>query len=126
MATKSAHQADPDSLREGYLSRIEAATDTAASRTNHSAWVQKHTTLQGDPFNFKHHEMQVAIFDDPASRIAVRKCSQVGLSELQVRKLLTISAVMRYVRVIYTLPTRQFAMRFAKDQIGRASCRERV
>ena len=53
----------------------------------------------------------------PASRIAVRKCSQVGLSELQVRKLLTISAVMRYVRVIYTLPTRQFAMRFAKDRV---------
>lgn len=117
MASKSARQADPDSLREGYLSRIEAATDTAASRTNHSAWVQKHTTLQGDPFNFKHHEMQVDIFDDPASRIAVRKCSQVGLSELQVRKLLTISAVMRYVRVIYTLPTRQFAMRFAKDRV---------
>lgn len=117
MAAKNQPTQDPDSLREGYLSRIGAATDTVSSRSKHSAWVQKHTTLQGDPFNFKHHEMQVDIFDDPASRIAVRKCSQVGLSELQVRKLLTISAVMRYVRVIYTLPTRQFAMRFAKDRV---------
>lgn len=61
--------------------------------------------------------MQQQIFDDPASRLAVRKCSQVGLSELLVRKLLTISAVMRYVRVIYTLPTRQFAMKFSKDRV---------
>lgn len=106
-----------DNVTEGFLTRINSRVDSIEGQAKHSEWVQKHTSIEGRPFNFKDHEMQEEIFDDPASRIAVKKCSQIGLSELQVRKLLTIAAVARYVRVIYTLPTRQFAMRFSKDRI---------
>lgn len=106
-----------DAVTEGFLTRIGSRVDSIRGQTKHSEWVQKHTFLEGKPFNFNDHEMQQEIFDDPASRLAVRKCSQVGLSELLVRKLLTIAAVARYVRVIYTLPTRQFAMKFSKDRI---------
>lgn len=106
-----------DPVTTAFVTRLNARSETLNARTKHSEWVQKNTTLNGLPFTFKDHEMQKQIFDDPSSRLAVRKCSQVGLSELLVRKLLTISAVMRYVRVIYTLPTRQFAMKFSKDRV---------
>jgi hypothetical protein len=106
-----------DTVTEGFLTRINSRVDSIEGQAKHSEWVQKHTSIEGRPFSFQDHEMQQEIFDDPASRIAVKKCSQIGLSELQVRKLLTIAAVARYVRVIYTLPTRQFAMRFSKDRI---------
>ena len=106
-----------DPVTSAFVTRLNARSELISAQVKHSEWVQKNTTLNGLPFNFKDHEMQQQIFDDPASRLAVRKCSQVGLSELLVRKLLTISAVMRYVRVIYTLPTRQFAMKFSKDRV---------
>jgi ribosomal protein S27E len=106
-----------DSITSGFLTRITARSELASSNLKHSEWVQSHTRLSGANFSFKDHEMQQQIFDDPSSRLSVRKCSQVGLSELLVRKLLTIMGVARYVRVIYTLPTRQFAMKFSKDRV---------
>lgn len=106
-----------DVVTGGFLNRINSRADSIAGQTRHSEWVQANTSHNGQNFSFKDHEMQVQIFDDPASRLAVKKCSQIGLSELLVRKLATIMAVMRYVRVIYTLPTRQFAMKFSKDRI---------
>jgi hypothetical protein len=106
-----------DPITSAFVTRLNSRSELISSQTKHSEWVQKNTTINGVDFTFKDHEMQQQIFDDPSSRLAVRKCSQVGLSELLVRKLLTISAVMRYVRVIYTLPTRQFAMKFSKDRV---------
>ncbi len=107
------------SLSDGFLSRIEMAAGTN-NTVRHSEWVTKYTMLNGAPFSFKDHEMQQAIFDDLASRMFVKKPSQVGISEMMVRKILTISGVMKYVKTIYTLPTRQMAQKFSKDRIDSA------
>lgn len=72
--------------------------------------------VEGQPFTFKDHEYQIEIIKDTRQRIAVRKCSQVGLSELMVQKTLAMLVAMRHIRIIFTLPTSDFANKFSKDR----------
>ena len=72
--------------------------------------------VEGKPFTFKDHEYQIEIIKDTRQRIAVRKCSQVGLSELMVQKTLAMLVAMRHIRIIFTLPTSDFANKFSKDR----------
>ena len=109
----------PDSMiprAESFLNRIANAVDRSASLAHLSEWICKHTRLEGKPFSFKHHEYQPDILDDPHSRKNIKKCSQVGLSELSVRLTLAFLGVSRSKRAIYTLPTSRFASKFSKDR----------
>ena len=80
-------------------------------------WVCKNTFLDGNLFSFKNHEFQKKIINDPSSRVNIRKCSQIGLSELISRYGLGYMAVSTGKRVILTLPTSRFATKFTKDRI---------
>lgn len=82
--------------------------------------VLKYGRVNGKPYSFKDHEFQIEIIRDTRSRISVRKCSQVGLSELMVQKILAMCATMKHIRVIFTLPTRDMAMPFSKDRFDSA------
>lgn len=82
--------------------------------------VEKYGFVGGKRFSFKDHEFQIEIIKDTRSRLAVRKCSQVGLSELMVQKTLAMCATMQHIRVIFTLPTREMAMAFSKDRFDGA------
>ena len=82
--------------------------------------VLKYGYVQGNRFSFHEHEFQQQIIKDTSSRISIRKCSQVGLSELMVQKLLAMAASMRHVRIIFTLPTKEMATAFSKDRIDGA------
>jgi len=104
------------SIAESFFNRVTNGTDRSNSLAFLSEWICKHTFLSGKPFSFKHHEYQKQIVDDPHSRKNVKKCSQVGLSELSVRITLAFLSVSRSKRAIYTLPTSRFASKFAKDR----------
>ena len=82
--------------------------------------VLKYGYVQGDRFSFHEHEFQRQIIKDTSSRISIRKCSQVGLSEVMVQKLLAMASSMRHVRIIFTLPTKEMASSFSKDRIDGA------
>ena len=82
--------------------------------------VQKYGVVNGKPFTFKDHEFQIEIIRDTRSRQTVRKCSQVGLSELMVQKTLALATVFPHKRAIFTLPTKDFADKFSKDRIDSA------
>jgi predicted nucleic-acid-binding Zn-ribbon protein len=79
--------------------------------------VEKHGRVEGEPFSFKGHEFQREIIRDTRSRIYVRKCSQVGLTELAVQKTLAMCAVMQHKRIIFTMPVLSMAQRFSKDRV---------
>lgn len=76
--------------------------------------------VEGEPFSFEHHEYQIEIIKDTSQRISVRKCSQVGLSELMVQKTLATAALIPNIRIIFTLPTKEMAMSFSKDRFDNA------
>lgn len=82
--------------------------------------VLKYGVANGKKWSFKDHEFQIEIIRDTRSRIGVRKCSQVGLSELMVQKTLAMAATMQHIRIIFTLPTRDMAMPFSKDRFDQA------
>lgn len=102
---------------KAFYERVSLGVRRAFRLDNLSRWVCDNTRLGGEPFSFRDHEFQQAIVDDASNEVVVKKCSQVGLSEVQVRKVLGFLQVMSSVRAIWILPTRTFAQKFAKDRI---------
>ena len=80
-------------------------------------WIEKHTLVRGQPWSFKGREYQQRILESEAPTIVVKKCSQVGLSELAMRRALALVDIIDGFNVIYTLPTTQFAQKVAKTRI---------
>lgn len=87
---------------------------------NLSQVVLDHAYVEGEKFSFKDHEYQIEIINDTHQRIGVRKCSQVGLSELMVQKTLGLMTVIPNIRIIFTLPTKEMASTFSKDRFDGA------
>lgn len=98
-------------------SRLETRLNREAGLSRLDVIVEQHGRIEGEPFSFEGHEFQRAIINDTHSRVYVRKCSQVGLSELMVQKLLALASVLKHKRVIFTLPVAHMAQKFSKDRI---------
>jgi len=60
----------------------------AAGNTDGSLaeWITDHTTLRRRPFSYSRYPFQEQIADDEHPNLSVIKCSQVGLTEIQIRK----------------------------------------
>lgn len=100
--------------------RLRMRLDRAEGMRALDETVLKHGFVGGRPFSFKDHEYQQQIIKDPSARLAIRKCSQVGASEMMVQKILALCVALSYVRIIYTLPTNEFASKFSKDRFDTA------
>ena len=102
------------------VSRLRMRLDRTSGMSNLDEVVLKYGHANGKRWSFDEHEFQTEIIKDTSSRIAVRKCSQVGLSEVMVQKLLAMAASLNHVRIIFTLPTKEMAIAFSKDRIDGA------
>lgn len=105
-----------DDLAQGVLNRITLSININKGLSHMSSWLMKYTRLDGRPFSFKDHEMQIAICDDTNARKVMQKCSQVGLSELAARMVAGIAAMSKNKHIIYVLPTRTFATKFSASR----------
>ena len=79
-------------------------------------WICGNTTIRRRPFSFSHYEFQKEITDDMHPDLAVEKCSQIGLTEIQIRKFLATLARNPGTNGIFTFPdldmqTRQYNSR---------------
>jgi len=105
---------------DAFLTRVRAAASKVRDLSRLSDWICAYTTHPKDtsaPWSFEDHEMQVEIANCDAPKACVRKCSQVGLSELSVRIVLGLLNIYTNSTAIYTLPTTNFARKFAKARI---------
>ena len=84
---------------------------------NIAEWIVNNTRLRGRQFSFDEHEFQIDIAGSPAQEGCVKKCSQVGLTELAVRIALAWLAISDGRSLIYVLPTSKFAGKFSKSRI---------
>ena len=103
-----------------FLDRINAGVNKTMDLTGMSKWLQRNTAspkIIGAGWSFKDHEMQMAVADDPRHHVVVRKCSQIGLSELSVRICLALLSIYPGSTAIYTLPTAAYARKFTKARI---------
>ena len=103
---------------KNHLIRLRAGASQATALDEVSRWITENTFLAGRHYSYKHHEYQPRILDSTAREVVVRKCSQVGISELAVRKALALCGMIKNFTTIYTLPTAAFASILAKTRVN--------
>ena len=104
-----------------FLEHIRSAAGRSRDLSRMAAWLCEHTRHPKDSkksWSFADHEMQVDIANETRHHVLIRKCSQVGLSELSVRIALAMLAIFPGSTAIYTLPTAKYAAKFAKSRIN--------
>ena len=106
-----------DLIFRDHYSALRAAILDGYSLDSVATWIETNTFLKGAPFTFKDHEYQLAILSDRSREKVVRKCSQIGISELAVRATLALVNILDSSTIIYTLPTSKFAATFVKTRI---------
>lgn len=79
-------------------------------------WICANTTRKKRPFSFEEYSFQKAIADDMHRKMSVKKCSQIGLTEVQLRKYLAILTRSTAINGIFSLPNEKM---FTKIYNGR-------
>lgn len=97
------------SLFKEHLERTKAGTNKAKALNEVSRWIGDNTKIQGVPYSFVDHEYQPFILDAAEPEWVVRKCSQVGITEMALRMALALCGMIRGFTIAYTLPTAKFA-----------------
>lgn len=82
-----------------------------------SEWVTKNTTLKGRPFTLQEYMFQKQIIDDMHPNMDVIKPSQVGATEVQLRKALGFLVRNNGTSLIYSLPTEDMYERISKGRV---------
>lgn len=80
-------------------------------------WVTANTRLRGKSFSIQGREFQREILDDMHPNMDVIKCSQIGMTEIQLRKLLAFLMRTTGVAGIFTLPTEPMFKRVSATRI---------
>lgn len=106
-----------DALTRHHLERLKTATITRHTAASIPEWVIENTHINGANYSFRDHEYQERILRDESSEVYIRKCSQVGLTELSVRLALALCNVIPGYTVAYTLPTASFAATIMRTRI---------
>jgi hypothetical protein len=106
-----------DEVFAQHIQRMRAATTNQYNRSDLLKWVTTHTYLNGKPFSTKGHEYQERIMLDQSQEIAVKKPSQVGISELSLRMSLGLVTMLPNFSLIYTMPTATLASLYTKTRL---------
>lgn len=84
---------------------------------SHGDWMCKNTTLHKKPFSFAKYPFQIQIANDMHDNLDCMKPSQVGLTEIQIRKALSILKRLDHRSLIYTMPNDKMFKRVSKTRI---------
>lgn len=103
-------------LWRSVMERIKAGASQATALTEVSRWISENTTIRGRPYSYKDREYQKHILDSDARESVIIKPSQIGISEVAIRKALGLCGMIRDFTVIYTLPTAKLAMTIMKTR----------
>jgi hypothetical protein len=99
------------------IRRIEARYNVDSVDMDLGEWICQNTHLRGRPFNFDRYPFQRRITDDMHPNMDVIKPSQVGLSEVQIRKSLGFLARNRGTTLIFTMPNEKMFKRMSTTRI---------
>lgn len=105
------------SLYEDFLTRLEQKFADDSEQMSMSAFITANTHLRKRPFSFEGYEFQRQIVDDLHLNLAVIKCSQVGLTEVQIRKFLAFLKRTSSINGIFSLPNDEMYKRVSQTRI---------
>lgn len=106
-----------DNLALMHLQRMRAASTNQYTRADLLRWVCNETYLNGRKFSTKGHEYQERILMDQSQELAIKKPSQVGISELSLRMALGLVTMIPNFSLIYTMPTATLASLYTKTRL---------
>lgn len=104
-------------LMANFLERLRHRYSIDSEKMTTTEWLELNTTLRKRPFSIKGYEFQRQIADDFHTNMSVIKPSQVGLTELQIRKALAWVRRNDGVSVIFSLPTDEMRNRVSQTRI---------
>lgn len=84
---------------------------------SYSDWIVQNTTLKSRPFSFDKHVFQEAIVNDMHPNLSCIKPSQVGLTEVQIRKMLAFLSRHRGVTTLYSFPDDDMRKRNSQTRV---------
>lgn len=97
-------------------------TQLYSDTSSYKEFITKHTYLKGKPFSFKNHEFQEYIIDliqdNPGKIFAISKPSQIGLSEILNRLILSIAAVKPGTAILVSFPSITFSQEVFKTRLS--------
>lgn len=100
-----------------FVGRLRNRYSIESSDMGISEWLEKNTTLRRKPYTMDKHHFQRAIADDMHPNMSVIKPSQVGLTEVQIRKALAWVRRNDGVSVIYTMPSDEMRNRVSQTRV---------
>lgn len=83
-----------------------------------SDWMRAHTTIARRPFSFKRYPFQEKIAADLHPNQTIKKCSQIGISEIKIRQFLAFLRRNNGTSGIFTLPNEDMAKRMYTTRIS--------
>lgn len=89
-------------------------------------WVSANTTMGGKPFSTDGYEFQATILNDDHPNMDVKKPSQVGMTEVQIRKALAFVSRNQNVSLIFTLPNENLYRKVSQTRIQPLVMKDRV
>ena len=98
------------------LGRLKMASSETASGSEEE-FIVRNLRLGGRRVSFAKREYQQRVLQSEARIIAVKKCSQVGISELILMRNLARCCLREPFNIIHALPTVAFAQKIAKTRI---------
>lgn len=104
-------------LMGNFLNRLRHRYSIDSENMSITEWLEQNTTLRKRPFTLKGYEFQRQIANDMHTNMSVIKPSQVGLTEIQVRKALAWVRRNDGVSVIYTMPNDEMRSRVSQTRI---------
>lgn len=99
------------------VGRIDNTYATDSVDMSLGDWICANTHLRSRPFTFDRYPFQKQICDDLHDNMDVVKPSQVGLTEIQIRKALAFLHRNRGTSLIFTLPNDDMYERMSKGRI---------
>lgn len=92
------------SISNPYLQSLIEKLREQRTDTDMAEWVCNNTTIGGKPFSFSGFSYQKDIINDMHPNLCCKKLSQVGITEIQIRKMLGFMSINPGTRVLYTFP----------------------
>jgi len=106
-----------NNFTQSFVSRANGRYNKDTADMSHGDWMCTNTSLNKRPFSFDRYPFQKQIADDMHPNMDVIKPSQVGLTEIQIRKALTLLIRTPNTSLIYTMPNERMFKRISKARI---------
>ena len=98
-------------------SEVRSRFSVDSSGMSYSDWICKNTSLRGMPFNFRKFPFQKQIVDDMHPNLSCTKISQIGLTEVQIRKAAAFVTRNRGRTLLFTFPNEDMQKKTSQTRI---------